>query len=265
MTGYSYRDWVNGSPPALNATNLQDMEDNISSNRWHRLITSGNPHKVKLTELDDVSSYYANSGLKYDATSQTWVASRFGINNLSELNIDTDKDWANHSITNLNSIHSNSIYTDNIHKDDGLFITIHDSLLPNNTNEIDIGSSEKYFYNGYISSLYTSHLLSSSDFIELKSDLIPDIGGEYNIGSNSKKLASVYTLKLNGNDIGNLAYLNIVGTDEIEDNAITSPKISSQAVTEEKIANNSVSTIKIKDNAVSSQQLAETINSDDFQ
>lgn len=53
MTDYTYRIWQNGQPPAINATNLQDMENNISANRLHRL-SIGNPHQTQIGDLSDV-------------------------------------------------------------------------------------------------------------------------------------------------------------------------------------------------------------------
>ena len=42
----------------------------------------------------------------------------------------------------------------------------------------------------------------------------------------------------------------VVGTDRIEDGAVTTPKLASNAVTEEKLASNAVSTSKIKDDSI---------------
>ena len=70
MVTYNYRTWVNDSAPYLNAQNLQELEDNISSNRDHRLST-GNPHNTSIGDLTDVfiTSPHENQFLYYDGSS----------------------------------------------------------------------------------------------------------------------------------------------------------------------------------------------------
>lgn len=66
---WNYRTWVNDGGPAINAGNLQEHEDNISSNRAHR-NTVGNPHNTKIEDLDDVTiiSPVAEQFLYYNGT-----------------------------------------------------------------------------------------------------------------------------------------------------------------------------------------------------
>ena len=97
-----------------NSDNVYDIGSN--NNSWRRI--HGYVHRLKPTSpptspLEGDLIYDGNEKVLkyYDGTG--WRTAG-GVSKLSELEIDVDKDWGGHSITNLNELHCTTVYASSL-------------------------------------------------------------------------------------------------------------------------------------------------------
>lgn len=83
---YNFRIWQNNGPPAINASNLNELELNISANREHRLST-GNVHQTTFSQLlgVNITNPTANQILSYNGSLWVNADNRIGYNESSGL------------------------------------------------------------------------------------------------------------------------------------------------------------------------------------